>query len=59
MNYFEGFQKIKYYIIAVSVFFAVYVWAGVTGTRLIGDDNDSKEEPNGKSHSSGNGFYHK
>jgi hypothetical protein len=58
-NFFDGFGKIRYYIIVMSGLVGVYLWASITGTRFSGDDNELKEEPRGRTHAHGNGFYHK
>jgi hypothetical protein len=44
--------------------FGVFVWASFSGTRLLGDDNESTETRTGpgthsSSHSGHNSFYHK
>lgn len=57
MDIFEGFSKIKYYIILMASLFGLYVWAGVSGTRIFGDDNIAGEERSGNQRS--HGFYHK
>ncbi|MVM37910.1 hypothetical protein GO730_10410 [Spirosoma sp. HMF3257] len=59
--------KIKYYVVVALVVVAGFAWAGFTGTRLLGDDNETTEGRNGysggASHSGGSRgysrFYHK
>ena len=57
--------KIKYYVVAALVALGVFMWAGLTGMRLMGDDNESVENQNSyygnSGHSGGHGsrFYHK
>lgn len=59
------FTKIKYYIAAVLLLFGVFVWAGLTGTRLLGDDDESTETRDGnpgyggRSGGRASRFYHK
>jgi hypothetical protein len=62
----DEIRKIKYYVVAAVVALGVFTWAGFTGTRLLGDDNESKEGANGYYGSSGRSggrgysrFYHK
>ncbi|WP_080056953.1 hypothetical protein [Spirosoma aerolatum] len=60
-----GFSKIKYYVLVVIIALGVFVWAGFTGTRLLGDDhlnddtNNSYYGSSGRSYSSHRHFYHK
>jgi hypothetical protein len=63
----QEFAKIKYYIAAILVALAVYMWAGLTGTRLLGDDSEKTKNTGtsyGQSRYSGRGYssshhYHK
>jgi len=51
----KQFFHIRYYAIAMLLLFGVFSWAGFSGTRLLGDDDNNKEK-----HKSGvHGFYHK
>ncbi len=59
MNYFSGFVRIKYYVIFMVVLFAGYVWASINGTRIMGDDNDSRAVEQVGKRAHGNSFYHK
>ncbi|RIV20600.1 hypothetical protein DYU11_21390 [Fibrisoma montanum] len=59
-------RKIRYYAVAVLVALGMFAWAGFTGTRLLGDDDErveTKQGYYGRSGSSGGyrrtGFYHK
>lgn len=49
-------KRVKMYIIYCVVVFAVFIWSGVTGRKLMGDDNESKEAAVGNQ---ANRFYHK
>ncbi|QDK78991.1 hypothetical protein EXU85_10380 [Spirosoma sp. KCTC 42546] len=59
--------KIKYYVVVALLALGGFVWAGLTGTRLLGDDNESIENKQGyyggSGHSGGSRgysrFYHK
>lgn len=59
--------KLKYYAVAVFVALGLFIWANLTGTRLMGDDKESVEGANGyyrSGHVSGgrsgySRFYHK
>jgi hypothetical protein len=66
MNMGKEFAKIRYYVVAAMVMLGVFAWAGFTGRRLLGDDNESQETTNGyygrSGYSGGHGtsrFYHK
>ncbi len=59
MNYFEDFHKIKYYIISMAVCFGIYAWASLSGTKIIGDDVDAKEESSNSHHGGHGVFFHK
>lgn len=52
----EKLSRIKYYIISMLLAIAGYTWAMSNGTRLIGDDKESKEE---RSVNGARSFYHK
>lgn len=51
----KRFLVIRYYIIAVLAAFGIYVWALISGTRILGDDDNNKEQHTSGAHS----FYHK
>ena len=59
--------KIKYYVAVTLILLSGFMWAGFTGTRLLGDDSESTEGQNayynGSGHSGGSRgysrFYHK
>ncbi|UFH56806.1 hypothetical protein [Spirosoma sp. KNUC1025] len=60
------FIKIKYYVVAVIVALGLFVWAGLSGTRLLGDDKEKTDSKNSYYGSSGRSgghgysrFYHK
>ena len=45
---------IRYYLVVALLAYGTFVWAGLTGHRLLGDDNESTENLNGTgSHGSG------
>lgn len=51
----KQFLSIRYYAIAMLLLFGVFAWAGFSGTRLLGDDDNNREK-----HQTGvHGFYHK
>lgn len=59
-------RKLGLYAVLMLLAFGGFVWAGLTGTRLLGDDNESTENLNGTGgarSSSGHGgralYYHK
>ncbi|KUG08532.1 hypothetical protein [Solirubrum puertoriconensis] len=63
---FRQFYQLRYYIVVALLAFAGFVWAGLRGNRLLGDDNESTENINGyrSGGSGGSGtrtgrFYHK
>lgn len=52
----------KYYVVAILLFYAVFVWAELNGRRFLGDDADSREQQRGFSRGGSHGshrFYHK
>jgi len=55
--------SIRFYALLALLGYGSFVWAGLTGTRWLGDDNESTENVNGNSHSSGHvghsTYYHK
>lgn len=59
--------KIKYYVVVGLLAVGAFAWAGFTGTRLLGDDNQTTEGRNGYESGSGHSggsrgysrFYHK
>ena len=61
----QKLSKIYFYVLIVAIALGVYAWAGFTGTRLLGDDNETVENASyssGRSGSGGHGysrFYHK
>ena len=61
---FQLLRSIRYYIALVVVLFAGYVWAGLNGVWLLGDDNQTTENVNGQGGPGSAGgrasrFYHK
>ncbi|SHM16453.1 hypothetical protein [Hymenobacter psychrotolerans] len=60
MDFLRSLLAIRYYVLVALLAYGVFVWAGLTGTRLLGDDN---ENPEGARTSSARGgharFYHK
>jgi hypothetical protein len=55
MNWLKQFRPIRFYAIIMLALFGLFSWAGFSGTRLLGDDDNNKEK-----HQSGvHGFYHK
>jgi hypothetical protein len=56
MDFFSGFEKIRYYIMIVATLLTGYVWATFSGTKVMGDDNQVKEE---RSNPGESNFYHK
>jgi hypothetical protein len=53
--------SIRYYAVIVLLGYGTFVWAGLTGTRLLGDDNESTENLNGNRLAggrAGHGIYH-
>ena len=63
----KNLLNIKYYIAGAAFLVGVFLWAGFTGTRLLGNDTETIEDPSGPgSHSGRSGrhgsrgyFYHK
>lgn len=57
-------RSLPLYTAVVLLSLGVFTWAGLNGTRLLGDDNESTETlngPSGRSHGGGGHarFYHK
>jgi len=55
---------LRYYLVAALLAYGTFVWAGLQGRRLLGDDNESTENLNGTGgHSRGHGgrgaYFHK
>lgn len=64
MDFFHNLWRLRLYVALVLLAYGGYVWAGLTGTRLLGDDVQSRETVNGTRHgnsfSGGHGaYYHK
>lgn len=57
MEFFDGFAKIKYYIMVISALFVWFLWGTITGTRILGDDDQLREERNTAQRLGG--FHHK
>ncbi|WP_266368295.1 hypothetical protein [Tellurirhabdus rosea] len=58
------FRTIRFYIAFILLLFVGFLWAGLNGVRLIGNDEERTENVNGQggSHRSGgrtSRFYHK
>ena len=57
--------QIRYYLVAALLAYGTFVWAGLHGRRLLGDDNESTENLNGNggSRTGGRGgrglYFHK
>ncbi|MBD2715449.1 hypothetical protein KBK19_10420 [Microvirga sp. STR05] len=60
MNFLRSLLSIRYYVLVALLAYGVFVWAGLRGIRLLGDDN---ENPEGTRTSGARGgharFYHK
>lgn len=59
-------KPIRFYALFLLLALGLFTWATTTGTRLLGDDDESTEKPTGyrSGSSSGgragrSGFYHK
>lgn len=62
MKWKDDILKIKYYVIACAFGYLLFLLSGIYGVRILGDDNEAKEEAvtkGGQSHSHTNHFYHK
>ncbi|UOG76291.1 hypothetical protein MTX78_06740 [Hymenobacter tibetensis] len=63
MKLLRDLKSIRYYALAAALAYGTFVWAGLRGTRLLGDDNENTENLNGNSSHGGSGgharFYHK
>lgn len=62
MDWLRNLLSIRYYVVAALLVYGAFVWAGLSGTRLLGDDNENTENLNGNSNHSSGGharFYHK
>jgi hypothetical protein len=56
-NFFTNFSRIKYYAILAGLLTGGLLWADYSGTRWLGDDNQSTEAHSARA---GHGnFYHK
>ncbi|GAA4374856.1 hypothetical protein [Hymenobacter koreensis] len=61
---FEHIRKFRLFAAVALLALGGFVWAGLTGTRLLGDDNESTENLNGyggarSGGGSGVRYYHK
>lgn len=64
---FKNLWKIKYFVAGAAFLLVAFLWAGFTGTRLLGDDTETIEDPSGPGNHSGRSgrhgsrgyFYHK
>lgn len=61
---FDSIRTLRWYALFLLLPLGVLMWANATGTRLLGDDNESTETlnaPGARSHGSGGHarFYHK
>lgn len=54
---FNSIKKIKYYVLICLLGIGGYIWTGITGYKIIGDDNETAAQASGNSHT--NRFYHK
>lgn len=61
MKIIETLKPIRVYAIFCAAVLIAYVWAGLLGHKLAGDDNESKSDaPVGsRTHSSRSHYYHK
>ncbi|MGA0555401.1 hypothetical protein ACO2Q8_02040 [Larkinella sp. VNQ87] len=62
----EHFTKAKFFALAGGLLLAGFVWTGMSGSRLLGDDLESvdklenyKKGSGGRSYGRHNRFYHK
>ena len=58
------FKPLRFYALFVLLVLGVFTWATLTGTRFLGDDNESTENRQGYGSSRGGSggrarFYHK
>ncbi|QIX62712.1 hypothetical protein HER32_16650 [Hymenobacter sp. BT18] len=60
MNYLRSLLSIRYYVLVALFAYGVFVWAGLQGRRLLGDDNENPEGARTSTARSGHArFYHK
>lgn len=63
MKFLRDLLTIRYYVLGALLAYGTFVWAGFSGTRLLGDDTESVENLNGNGGRHGSGgharFFHK
>lgn len=60
---------VKYFVALATLLLGIFLWAGFTGTRMLGDDTEKVEDPSGPGNHNRTGrsgrhysrgyFYHK
>ncbi|AFD07443.1 hypothetical protein [Solitalea canadensis] len=51
----QNLKELKYYILLLMIALGGYTWLTLNGIKLLGDDNQSKENRSGYTRS----YYHK
>lgn len=63
MDWFHSLWKIRFYVLFAALTYGGFVWAGLSGRRLLGDDNEAEQNLNGNGGSHGSGgratYFHK
>jgi hypothetical protein len=62
MDWLRSLWKIRFYALFAALVYGGFVWAGLSGIRLLGDDNEAEQNLNGtRSHGSGGraSYFHK
>ena len=63
MDWFRSLWKIRFYALFAVLVYGGFVWAGLSGLRLLGDDNEASPNLNGTGRAHGSGgralYFHK
>ncbi|RSK33828.1 hypothetical protein [Hymenobacter metallilatus] len=63
MDWLRSLWKIRFYALFAALTYGGFVWAGLSGLRLLGDDNEQEPNLNGTGGSHGSGgratYFHK
>jgi hypothetical protein len=60
MDFLRSLLAIRYYAAVALLIYGVFLWAGLNGVRLLGDDNENPEGSRTTSSRGGHArFYHK
>ncbi|NVO32001.1 hypothetical protein [Hymenobacter lapidiphilus] len=63
MDWFRSLWKIRFYALFAVLVYSVFMWASLSGHRLLGDDNEAEPNRNGTARTGGSRgrvmYFHK